>query len=1025
MSSNSLASGSNLTNPMSPSRSTTSSSISTTLSSISTTSSSISTAPSSVLSEVSSISTPPSSILTPPSSISTPPSFIATLPSSTATSSPFILTSPSTSTTSSSDLSRVSTFDIEIKSLKLIPLPLKQNILQKDHYLSIQIREHSTPNQVEDKSKSTQVGNNKYSGQITLETNFSSGLVKCNKTFAVGLLDEIQIVLQRRSRIGWLNDAYRDVAVFSGPITDLFKKDKLRMFVPDALGSSEAAISIEIDPPIPKLSTDAWIKRMEETRKIIEDTPMNRSESINRLVKFTGFASNLAAVVEDLHPFVKISSAIFFGAFDIIQKSEDIQDSLGKLTENLEELLVKEEAFQPYYDSLGNEDLRHIIGEVLLDIAGILISMARNVTNAISVDLPGTLQTLKEDCDKLSKKIDDRVILRKERYNKIAKWLNVTFDWDKRYDEALTNRSGKTGSSFLELPVFTSWKYATKPDVLWISGIPGCGKTVLSAIIINNLKHDWKTKKQSHCMAYVFFDNRSGQHARMTFEDLLRCIIKQILDEISPKIPRSLLDFCRNTSKPGNNEELRRAFENLIQELKGTTQHVYIVLDAIDEFTSQAIHRKKLIDWLKELSSWDSPVLHILVTSRDQDESGIHKAMSSIQPKSHIQLHKDNQQDIRDHIDAVLEAKHVEGNMASLIRDRLIEKARGMFLYIELQLQALGDCSILSTVKGQLEKLPESLDDCYVQILKAVPQAHREHTLHALMWLAFAARDMSLLELTDVASVLHDQGEPRFDEERRIPAETVRSICSSLITVSAGTVRLCHLTVKEFLMSCNVEKYPQNIRRFAISEVAAHPMIARICLGYLRHFSVEFNTVLDWDHSRNSEAAPLFDYSTEYWTLHAREASKKDQDDLTKLVLKFLLPETAPFTHRISQSIPLSPLFFASYHGLYWTAIELLRQDTSQLHEEIGTLGTPLRAAVCGGHKEVVQVLLNKGAKVTSGHLLEALGRPVEGRQDILDMLLERCSIEDRLSTFEAAARRGHKELVQMALEQNTTKTAE
>ncbi|KIJ47149.1 hypothetical protein M422DRAFT_66647, partial [Sphaerobolus stellatus SS14] len=604
-SSNALASGTNLTNPMSPSRSSTSSSISTTLSSISTTSSSISTPPSSILAAPSSISTPPSSISTPPSSISTPPSsistppsFIATLPSSTVTSSPFILTPPSTSAASSSDLSRVSTFDIEIKSVKLTPLPLKQNILQKDHYLSIQIREHSTPNQVEDKSKSTQVGDNKYSDQITLDKKLSSGLVRCNKTFAVGLLDEIQIVLQRRSRLGWLNDTYRDVALFSGPITDLFKKDKLRMFVPDALGSGEAVISIEIDPPIPKLSTDAWIKRMEKTRKIIEDTPMNRSESINRLVKFTGFVSNLTAVVEDLHPFVKISSAIFFGAYNIIQKSEDIQDSLGKLTENLEELLVKEEAFQPYYDSLGNEDLRHIIGEVLLDVAGILISMARKpyayraVTNAISVDLPGTLQSLKEDCDKLSKKIYDRVILRKERYNEIAKWLNVTFDWDKRYDEALTNRSGKTGSSFLELPAFTSWKSATKSDVLWISGIPGCGKTVLSAIIINKLKHDWKTDKQSHYMTYVFFDNRSGQHARMTFEDFLRCIIKQILDEISPKIPKSLLEFCQKTSKPGNNEELRRAFENLIQELKDTTQHVYIVLDAIDEFASQAIHRK-------------------------------------------------------------------------------------------------------------------------------------------------------------------------------------------------------------------------------------------------------------------------------------------------------------------------------------------------------------------------------------------------------------------------------------------------
>lgn len=107
----------------------------------------------------------------------------------------------------------------------------------------------------------------------------------------------------------------------------------------------------------------------------------------------------------------------------------------------------------------------------------------------------------------------------------------------------------------------------------------------------------------------------------------------------------------------------------------------YIIIDALDECPSQEGKRGQLCALLREISNWDLPFLHILTTSRrDQD---IEEAFAQIPDISRVPI-----QDAR--VDADI-LQYVEAQLVKLpklarwspqlreeIRESLVEGAHGM-----------------------------------------------------------------------------------------------------------------------------------------------------------------------------------------------------------------------------------------------------------------------------------------------------------------------------------------------------------
>ncbi|CAN9450612.1 unnamed protein product [Alternaria alternata] len=111
-----------------------------------------------------------------------------------------------------------------------------------------------------------------------------------------------------------------------------------------------------------------------------------------------------------------------------------------------------------------------------------------------------------------------------ERLGKICSWLSAP-DPSTNYNKAHKQRQANTGLWLLESAKFSEWKERTASR-LWLYGIPGCGKTILSSTIIENLLqycHD----DTNIVTAYFYFDFNDTQ--KQDPELMLRSLLCQLL----------------------------------------------------------------------------------------------------------------------------------------------------------------------------------------------------------------------------------------------------------------------------------------------------------------------------------------------------------------------------------------------------------------------------------------------------------------------------------------------------------------
>jgi Cdc6-like AAA superfamily ATPase len=192
---------------------------------------------------------------------------------------------------------------------------------------------------------------------------------------------------------------------------------------------------------------------------------------------------------------------------------------------------------------------------------------------------------------------------------KIRQWLSAP-DPSTSYQKALKLRQADTGLWLLESEAYNEWKRsATTP--LWLYGIPGCGKTILSSTVLQDVLQ--------HCQddpgkvtAYFFFDFNDAQ--KQDPEIMMRSLLCQ-LSEQAIKIPPSLDDLfssCQSGQRQPSTDALMNALQLITQDFPQT----YILLDALDECTQ----RGELMEMLETIVRWKVPNLHLVVTSRREHD---------------------------------------------------------------------------------------------------------------------------------------------------------------------------------------------------------------------------------------------------------------------------------------------------------------------------------------------------------------------------------------------------------------------
>ena len=263
-----------------------------------------------------------------------------------------------------------------------------------------------------------------------------------------------------------------------------------------------------------------------------------------------------------------------------------------------------------------------------------------------------------------------------ERLVKIRNWLSAP-DPSINYQKAHNQRQPGTGLWLQQHESFKNWK-EDAASRLWLYGIPGCGKTILSSTVVEHLQHHCGDDKRK-VTVYFYFDFNDAQ--KQIPELMLRSLLRQLL-QYTIAIPECV-DALFSSCGDGQQQPPLHKLLTVAPQVIGQFTHVYIVLDALDE----CAQRPELMDLLIAVAGLRLDSVHLLMTSRK--ERDIETSLETFVVEDNmISLQRDVvdedilrfvQQKLRD--DRRLEKWNRHDEVRQEIETALMRGAQGMYVY--------------------------------------------------------------------------------------------------------------------------------------------------------------------------------------------------------------------------------------------------------------------------------------------------------------------------------------------------------
>jgi hypothetical protein len=231
----------------------------------------------------------------------------------------------------------------------------------------------------------------------------------------------------------------------------------------------------------------------------------------------------------------------------------------------------------------------------------------------------------------------------------------------------------------LDSEVYLKWKTDVFPvsSFIWLHGIPGCGKTILSSTVIQDVSK-YCDSDPGKVVAYFYFDFNDGNKQKP--ELMVRSLICQ-LSEQCVKMPVTLEALYSSCDK-GNRQPSINALMGVLQHMVLEFPQLYLVLDALDE----CAQRGELMGILEQIAGWQLDRMHVLITSRKEQD--IESSLSSIVDTKHVvclqsqAVDKDIRKYVRQRLseDKSLEKWYKNPDIRQEIETTLIQGAHGMYV---------------------------------------------------------------------------------------------------------------------------------------------------------------------------------------------------------------------------------------------------------------------------------------------------------------------------------------------------------
>ncbi|PGG97626.1 hypothetical protein AJ79_09136 [Helicocarpus griseus UAMH5409] len=612
--------------------------------------------------------------------------------------------------------------------------------------------------------------------------------------------------------------------------------------------------------------------------------------------------------------------------------------------------------------------------------------------------------------------------------SEIRTWLKAP-DATENYNAAVAKRHANTGLWLVNSAKFERW-LTEDNSFLWLSGFAGCGKTVLTSTTIEHtFLHRGSNRRIGIAFFYFSFTDTTKQDAAGMVRAFLLQLSNQLPD--GPSILGSLHSKCTG-SVPSLS-----ALMDALRETVEPFHAAYFLIDALDESPRDG-KRETVLETIKTMRNWSLRGVHILVSSRDDRDIREHLSTLDDQEVSLKNSGVDN--DIFEFVSQHLRHSPKLSRWSDHydeIEKALVQKANGMFRWVECQFISLAECRSKYHLDKALESLPRSLDETYVRMIANIDPDYANEVKTLLTWLCSSKRPMTVKEIIDVLAIELDTSS--LNKARRMGSgDDILHICPGLVTIEENPnnlfpldlydefpiVRIAHFSVQEYLFSNRVD---DRIHDFALEYSMANATIAQMCLAYLLDPGLSKETL----RSSDLRDLPLAGYAAVYCGEHliVDEDPKSPANRLALWMIQerwnnfrnwtrsfgpwYFLKDISDDDDYASSRIP-TPLIFASLLNLYGLVRGILDNFGDSLSEskhginaEVVLYGTALTAALSKKHCRVAKLLINRGIDVNKklkyspcSTALQLASR--QGLQDIVELLISKgadVNAHDRVGT--------------------------
>ncbi|KAH6873701.1 hypothetical protein BKA70DRAFT_1028051, partial [Coprinopsis sp. MPI-PUGE-AT-0042] len=592
--------------------------------------------------------------------------------------------------------------------------------------------------------------------------------------------------------------------------------------------------------------------------------------------------------------------------------------------------------------------------------------------------------------------------------------------------DILSKATPGTGVWLLKTDKFIIWLDPNGDlKILWGTGIPGAGKTVLVAIIIRELEALAEVEGSRICVCYVYI--RYSDRADLSVRNILEIIVKQTVErhpDCELIAEKAYARHIREKTQPTESELLE-----LLRQFTEVNAATFYFLDALDEAPDRI-----QVDLVLKLASLNA---RLFVTSRPLE------CVQARVPDAHCFPIIAQEGDLDLHINQEIArsrdlANFLENTDPSL-RDEIISlvksKCSGMFLHASLQLDALCECATAYEVRQTLEKFPSSIQDVYLQTWNRVLEQKSSHVLlakTALLWVLNSSRPMSIEELERAVAISPETY--KLEPTRLAPGTTLIAFCRGLVTLEEESklVRLVHYTAKGTLQELLQDSFPH-----------PHSHLATVCMTHLTQCGFQ-NTTISSEGAfiAARRADPLLHYASDAWAVHAR--ASLDMEDARRRIANFVsechaFPAfTAP---DLSECFDiLSPLHMPAMFHLPMSLITHSNIGDLNVATQIYEESPLILASWCGNEGAIASLLAHsrilvnlvsgdgRSALMIQINLVDVKGQSAlmlaakNGRESVVKLLLAHPEIQINLvnrnkrSALMLAAKNGHESVIKLLL---------